>query len=175
MAHWRDSDTASFLSTNTDLLSSPSNGYFNNHAQQQHPRDMYIDTEAANKGTRPKITISSPENAETSPLMDEFVGQAPPPSYLEATTPTPWNGRPSADEDARLLSLDGRTQPFDMEHGLFKGTSNRRRSFRDYCSRKRMVKWIGVIVFLIVFAAIVAAITNRNKVVRFPYSPFVDR
>jgi hypothetical protein len=134
---------------------------------------MYIDTDAANKGSRPKINVEL-TSKENSPLLDSFVGQAPPPTYLEATTPNPWNGRPSGDEGTRLLSFDGRRAPEDAETGLYKGLSGRRRELREHCSRKRMVKWIAAILFLIVFAAIVAAITNRTKSTvsrrRFPIS-----
>lgn len=168
MTPYRDSDTASFLSTNSDPLSSPTNGYFNNCSQAQTlPQDMYIDTEAANKGSRPKINVTEPRSNENSPLLESFVGQAPPPSYLEATTPNPWNTRPSGDEGARLLSFDGRGAPGDAETGLYKALSGRRRSFREHCSRKRMLKWMAAILFLVIFAVIVAAITkgsNKNSV-----------
>ncbi|KAF2703329.1 hypothetical protein K504DRAFT_508233 [Pleomassaria siparia CBS 279.74] len=140
---------------------------------------MYIDTDAANKGVGPKIAVSSARSAETSPFLDSMVGQAPPPSYLEATTPNPWNRKPSEDEGARLLSFDGQRLEGDAEGGIFKGISRRRRSFREHCSRKRMLKWIGAIIFLIIFAAIVAAITNRgNKVtvapIKIPAQPITS-
>lgn len=132
---------------------------------------MYIDTDAANRGAKPKIAVSSPRSTENSPLLESFVGQAPPPSYLEATTPNPWNARPSGDEGARLLSFDGRGLREDEEQGSLKGAGGRRRSFREHCSRKRMLKWIGAILFLVVFAAIVAAITNGNKTTRVTPPP----
>lgn len=173
MSPYRDSDTASFLSTNSDPLSSPTNGYFNNYSQAQTlPQDMYIDTEAANKGLRPKINVTKPRSNDNSPLLDSFVGQAPP-SYLEATTPNPWNTRPSGDEGARLLSFDGRGAPGDAETGLYKALSGRRRSFREHCSRKRMLKWMAAILFLVIFAVIVAAITkgSNNNSVSSPRAP----
>lgn len=173
MTPFRDSDTSSFLSTTSDPdpLDSPTDGYFSSRSQYQpHLQDMYIDTDAANRGAKPKIAVSSPRSTENSPLLESFVGQAPPPSYLEATTPNPWNARPSGDEGARLLSFDGRGLREDEEQGSLKGVGGRRRSFREHCSRKRMLKWIGAILFLIVFAAIVAAITNGSKTVCIPSS-----
>jgi hypothetical protein len=152
MTPYRDSDTASFLSTNSDLLSSPTDGYFNNRSQSQTlPQDMYIDTDAANKGSKPRINVTEPRSNENSPLLESFVGQAPPPSYLEATTPNPWNTRPSGDEGVRLLSFDGRGAPGDAEAGSYKGWSGRRRSFREHCSRKRMLKWMAAVLFLVIF------------------------
>lgn len=163
MTPYRDSDTASFLSSNSDPLSGPTNGYFNVAQAQTLPQEMYIDTDAANKGSRPKLSVTAPRSNEDSPLLESFVGQAPPPSYLEATTPNLWNARPSGDEGARLLSFDGRQGAPDAERGFHKSLSGRRRNIRETCSRKRMMKWMATILFLVGFAAIVAAITNSTK------------
>lgn len=75
---------------------------------------MHIDTEAANtRFPRPEVIISardsSPYNERSTPLLEPFVRRdAPPPTYLEATTPGLYSARLSAEEGARLLSLDGR-------------------------------------------------------------------
>lgn len=171
----RDSDTASFLSTNTDPISSPSDGYFSNRA---HPQEMFIDTEAANKGAKVRVEAASPRSAtrysqETTPLLSSFVGHGPPPSYLEATTPNPWNARSSGDEAARLLAFDGRISPApladprDSEH---KDWAYRRRSFREHWSRKRLLKWGAAILLVIILAAILAAVTHSKKEVFLWYS-----
>lgn len=174
------SDSASFLSTTTDdPLSSPSDGYF---SQRSHPRDMFIDTDAANKGAKSQaqtqITVTSPQSAsryphsqESTPLLESFVGQEAPPSYLEATTPQPWNARPSGDEGARLLSFDGRVSPGMREDGVMYGDMKyKKRSFREHCSRKRMLKWIAAILAIIILAAILAAVTQKEKKVGLTYS-----
>lgn len=161
---WRDSDSISFLSTHSDPLSSPTNGYFSSRG---HPSDMYIDTEAANKGAKPKVTVSSPTrySEERTPLLETFVGQDAPPSYLEATTPMPWNGRPSGDEGARLLD-GGRVAVTPMAEDIHKDGKYRRRSFREHCSRRRMLKWVGAILAIITLAAIIAALTNKHQKVK---------
>jgi hypothetical protein len=132
---------------------------------------MYIDTEAANKGSKVRIKSTSPSasnnSPENTPLLDAFVGQAPP-SYLEATTPNPWNARPSGDEARRLLSFDTRgddapplADPLD---GMYKGPSyGRRKSFREHCTKRRMLKWIAAILAIIILAAILAAVTHKDK------------
>ena len=167
-SRWRDSDTASFLSTNTDPLSSPTDGYFSNRGQ---PDDMYIDTEAANKGAKPSVTVSSATrySEETTPLLETFVGQDPPPSYLEATTPNPWNGRSSGDEASRLLEDGGRRSFAPMlaeRDGMHKDGPYRRRSIREHCTKKRMLKWLAAILAIVILAAIIAAATNHRKQVR---------
>lgn len=127
---------------------------------------MYIDTEAANKGgSKPKVTVNSPTrySEERTPLLETFVGQDAPPSYLEATTPMPWNGRPSGDEASRLLEDGGRPSFAHMSEELHKDGKYRRRSFREHCSRKRMLKWIAAILALIILAAVIAAVTHKNK------------
>lgn len=134
---------------------------------------MFIDTEAANRGTKVPA-INSPDNTgyssqETTPLMTSFLGQAPPPSYLEATTPNLWNASRSGDEGARLLSFDGRASPApplaDPLDGLYKGPTYRKRTLRELCSRARAMKWIAAILAIAVVAAIIAAVTHKNRAV----------
>ncbi|KAF2183089.1 hypothetical protein K469DRAFT_728167 [Zopfia rhizophila CBS 207.26] len=132
---------------------------------------MYINTAAANASSKARDAAphsgNAPYSEESTPLLESFVGQEQPPFYLEATTPNPWNGRPSGDEAARLLSFDGHRTPgplADPLDGDYKGPSySRRRSFRDHCSRKRMIKWIAAILFLIILALIIAAATHKEK------------
>ncbi|KAF2680264.1 hypothetical protein K458DRAFT_392916 [Lentithecium fluviatile CBS 122367] len=169
-SRWRDSDSASFNSTNTDPLSSPTNGYFANYGTL--PDEMFIDTEAANKGGKPRVVVSAGSPSRTryeqdaTPLLETFVGQeAPPPSYLEATTPMPWEGRPSGDEAQRLL-VGGRASFAPMtplREEMHKDGKYRRRSFREHFSRRRMLKWVGATLALIVIAALIAALASKDK------------
>ncbi|KAH7135076.1 hypothetical protein B0J11DRAFT_501926 [Dendryphion nanum] len=135
---------------------------------------MFIDTEAANKAaTRVTVTSSSPRNAsryspETTPLMETFVGQAPPPSYLEATTPAPWNNRPSGDEAARLLSFDVRD---DLDEEGLKRGGHRGDSWRESCTTIRMLKWLVVIIIIILLSAIWVALSQRNSIAMKPGKP----
>ncbi|KAF2477023.1 uncharacterized protein BDR25DRAFT_330944 [Lindgomyces ingoldianus] len=112
---------------------------------------MFIDTAAANAGSKAKVArapqSTTRDSEETTPLLETFVGQDPPPTYLEATTPNPWNGRPSGDEATRLLSFDGRGTPVPLlarsSDGMYKGGAYQRRSLREHCSRRRMIKYIA--------------------------------
>lgn len=134
---------------------------------------MFIDTEAANKGiARVEVSSSSPGRAprysqDSSPLLESFVGQEPPPTYLEATTPVPWNGRPSGDEAARLLSFDVRD---DLDGTGYKH-GHRRRSSSDSCSKIRVLKWMVAVIIIILLAAILAALSRRGN--NNSFDPFV--
>jgi hypothetical protein len=132
---------------------------------------MFIDTEAANKAGKPSVVVSaagpSRRNEEdATPLLETFVGQeAPPPSYLEATTPMPWEGRPSGDEAARLLVNESFAQMTPMREEMHKDGKYRRRSFRDQFSRRRMLKWVAAtLALIIIVAAVVAWATKDMKV-----------
>ncbi|KAF1994709.1 hypothetical protein P154DRAFT_526879 [Amniculicola lignicola CBS 123094] len=138
---------------------------------------MFIDTEIANRNSKKPDVIIEPSShprysEDTTPLLDSFLGQeAPPPSYLEATTPNPWNVRPSGDEEARLLAYDGRpspgvhsADPLDgMYNGMYKGPSYRRRSLREKCTGRRMLKWIAALLAIVILAAIIAAVTHHQN------------
>lgn len=170
-SRWRDSDSVSFASTNTDPLSSPSDGYFSNYGTL--PDAMFIDTQAANKSGKPTVVIDAVEGSssrnyeqDATPLMETFVGQeAPPPSYLEATTPMPWEGRPSGDEGSRLL-IPGRASFAPMTPGMeemgHRDGKYRKRSFGDQFSRKKMFKWIAATLGIIILAAVIMAIATRD-------------
>jgi hypothetical protein len=169
-SRWRDSDSASFYSTNTDPLSGPSDGYFANYGTI--PSDMFIDTEAANRGSKPTVVVSAAGSSrrdyeeDATPLLETFVGQeAPPPSYLEATTPMPWDGRPSRDEASRLLVGERASfaQMTPMREEMHKDGKYRRRSFREHFSRKRMLKWVAATLALIIVAAAAVALATKDK------------
>lgn len=164
---YRDSDAASFYSTNSDPLASPTDGYFHRATDSGSvPNDMYIDTEAANKGARPKVAVSSsspvryPE--ERTPLLETFLGQDAPPSYLEATTPMGWRG-----EGVGLLNEERATLT-PLREEVHKDGKYRRRSLREHCSRGRMLKAMAAILGIIILAAIIAALAHKNKVSVFP-------
>jgi hypothetical protein len=132
---------------------------------------MFIDTEAANRASKVRVEIASrspePSSQAQSPLLTSFVGQGPPPSYLEATTPNFWNARPSGDEEARLLSFDGRPSPApvlaDPLEGIYKGPMYKRRAFREHCSRARMIKWVAAILGILLLAAILTVVTRAPR------------
>ena len=133
----RDDDAASFYSSITDPLSSPTDGYFrgstNSRGTGNVPSDaMYIDTAAANQGAKnPHVTVSSPTRypEEGTPLLETFVGQDAPPTYLEATTPMGWR-----EEGVGLLN-EARPVLTPMREEGHKDGRYRRRDWREIFSR----------------------------------------
>jgi hypothetical protein len=171
-SRWRDSDSISFASANTDPLSSPTDGYFSHYGTL--PDTMFIDTQSANlKSGRPAVVVSDAESEssrtyeqDATPLLESFVGQeAPPPSYLEATTPMPWEGRPSGDEESRLL-VSGRASFSPMTPGRedmgHRDGKYRKRSFGDQFSRKNMFRWVAATLGIIILAAVIMAVAMRD-------------
>lgn len=139
---------------------------------------MFIDTATANtRSARPYIVVepdhvsshcvsphhTSPYNDSQTPLVETFINQDAPPSYLEATTPGLYTGRLSGEEGARLLSFDGR-EPRDT---TFKEEQYRRRRLRDQCLKKRWLKGIAAIVVVVAISALgalaLAAVTARRN------------
>lgn len=111
---------------------------------------MYIDTAAANSRSRqPQVIIAqrhaAPYTESHSPSLDHPLQNSDaPPTYLEATTPGLYYGRPSGDEGATLLNRE--------EQG-YKEDSYSRSSFRQSL-RTKWTKWLGIFMLLIfVFAA----------------------
>jgi hypothetical protein len=133
---------------------------------------MYIDTAAANsRSMRPQIIISpSPYNERSTPLLENFIGQAAeaPPTYLEATTPGLYSSRQSGGEAARLLSFDGR----EARDATFKEDQYARRSLRQRCLKKTWFKLLAAILsfmFVVAMLALMAAAVSvrRDKQVRY--------
>lgn len=119
---------------------------------------MFIDTTTANTHpSRPHIALSprnsSPYNDSQTPLLETFVGQDAPPTYLEATTPGLYETRLSGEEGARLLSFDGR----EARDARGKEDKYRRRSLREKCLKKKWARWIAGVVLVGVLAALGAA------------------
>ena len=121
---------------------------------------MYIDTTAANSRSRqPQIVISprydAPYTGSQNPLLDEPLNDRDaPPTYLEATTPGLYYGRPSGDEGAMLLN--------GGEEG-YKEDTYSRQSFRQSL-RTKWTKWLGILMLLIfVFAAGFAFTISARK------------
>ncbi|KAH8708544.1 hypothetical protein GQ44DRAFT_690874 [Phaeosphaeriaceae sp. PMI808] len=118
---------------------------------------MFIDTATANgRSVRPRIVISprtSPYNETSTPLLETFVGQEPPPTYLEATTPGLYSSRLSEDQGARLLT-DGDREARDA---AIKEDKYRRRGLKGQCSAGRWAKLVAALLaILIIFGAVVA-------------------
>jgi hypothetical protein len=129
---------------------------------------MFIDTDAANKGVSSKLPRVSPGSMEPTPVLETFLGQDAPPTYLEATTPglDKWQSRPSGDEAARLLSSDGKPSPMVMEEEMdeaYKRSKYRRKSFREHCSRISMLKWLAALLAITILAAIFAVAVHKNN------------
>lgn len=121
---------------------------------------MYIDTAAANRRLgQPRIVVSpryaAPYTQSQTPLLDEPLDDRDaPPTYLEATTPGLYYGRPSGDEGATLLNA---------EEQRYKEDAYSTRSFRQSL-RTKWTKWLGITMLLIfVFAAGVAFTTSARK------------
>ncbi|OAG11944.1 uncharacterized protein CC84DRAFT_1079908 [Paraphaeosphaeria sporulosa] len=120
---------------------------------------MYIDTEAANQAAKkPQVTISSPARypEERTPLLETFVGQDAPPSYLEATTPMGWR-----EEGVGLLNEERAVLTPMREEG-HKDGRYRRREWKEIFSRKR-VKWSGALLAAILLIVVIAALAHRDK------------
>jgi hypothetical protein len=117
---------------------------------------MYIDTVTANsRSSRPQVIISpTPYNEHSTPLLETVVRQqdAPPPSYLEATTPGLYTSRLSGEEGARLLSFDGR----EARDATFKEEQYSRRSLRQQCLKKTWLKLVGAVLAVMFLAAMMA-------------------
>ncbi|KAF2009244.1 hypothetical protein BU24DRAFT_437407 [Aaosphaeria arxii CBS 175.79] len=142
---------------------------------------MYIDTEAANKGVRVEVTAhreplrsATRYEEDSTPLLDSFVGQeAPPPSYLEATTPHGWHSRKSGDEEAGLLSFDGR-QSMSRPRAEHVFRDGKRKTLREQCTRRRLAKVVSAIVVIAILAAILAAVTRGDEKQPKPVVPTPD-
>lgn len=122
---------------------------------------MFIDTIVANSRSRqPQAVIDSQHTASytesRTPLLDENPdSQDAPPTYLEATTPGLYYGRPSGDEGATLLNRE--------EEQRYKEDEYSGRSFRQSL-RTSWTKWLGISMLLIfVFAAGVAFTTSGRR------------
>ncbi|KAF3036350.1 hypothetical protein E8E12_007871 [Didymella heteroderae] len=120
---------------------------------------MYIDTAAANSRSRqPQIIISprytTPHQASQTPLPDESLdSRDAPPTYLEATTPGLYYGRPSGEEGANLLNGE--------EQG-YKQDEYRKRSFRQRL-RTEWTKWLGICMLVVFVLAAGAAFTTSAR------------
>lgn len=121
---------------------------------------MYIDTAAANSRSRQPQIVTSPQYANQSrephrPLPDDSLDACDaPPTYLEATTPGLYYGRPSGEEGANLLN--GEEQGYKQdEYG--------KRSFRQRL-RTEWTKWLGICMLVVfVLTAGVAFTTSARK------------
>ncbi|KAF1935298.1 hypothetical protein EJ02DRAFT_439344 [Clathrospora elynae] len=116
---------------------------------------MFIDTANANsRSSRPQVIISpSPYNERSTPLLETFVGQEAPPTYLEATTPGLYTSRLSGEEGARLLSFDGR----EARDATFKEEQYARKSLRSQCLKRACLKSV-ITVFSVMFLAAMLAL-----------------
>ncbi|CAI6333573.1 unnamed protein product [Periconia digitata] len=126
---------------------------------------MFIDTQTAQRTLGPNLQVTGAAgySANESPLLETFVGQdAPPPSYLEATTPLPWAGRPGGDEGARLLE-DGNRVPVTPMREEYKDGKYRRKGFVDWFTRRRITRGLLVIAAIILIGGIFAAFAGRGK------------
>lgn len=125
---------------------------------------MFIDTATANnRSSRPQIVVSphtSPYNDSATPLLETFVGQEPPPTYLEATTPGLYTSRLSGEEGARLLSFDGR----EAQDAAYKEEQYRRKSLREQCLNRTCIRWTAAILAIIFLSTILAALFSTMLV-----------
>lgn len=128
---------------------------------------MYIDTAAANSQSRqPGVIIlpryAAPYTQAETPLLEEPLdGRDAPPTYLEATTPGLYYGRPSGDEGATLLNRE--------EQG-YKEDAYSRRSFKQTL-RTRWTKWLAILMLLVfVVSAGIAFTTSARKDRQVNYS-----
>lgn len=128
---------------------------------------MFIDTATANNWSgRPQTVISdrtSPYNESSTPILETFVGQDAPPTYLEATTPGLYSSRLYGEEGTRLLSFDGR-EPSDA---ISKEDKYNEKSIREKCLRWKWLRWfaavLAVVLLLAMLALIMAGVVVRKE------------
>jgi hypothetical protein len=128
---------------------------------------MFIDTVTANsRSSRPQIIVSphpTPHNDTDTPLLETFVGQdAPPPSYLEATTPGLYSSRLSEDQGARLLASGDR----EARDAAVKEDQYRRKNLRAPCTKRRVLKWAAAAIAIFLLAAVLAVMAAAVSVRR---------
>ncbi|KAF1925492.1 uncharacterized protein M421DRAFT_237112 [Didymella exigua CBS 183.55] len=121
---------------------------------------MFIDTAAANSRSRQPQAVfltgyATQDREPQTPLLDESLdSRDAPPTYLEATTPGLYHGRPSGEEGANLLN---------GEEQEYKQNEYRRRSFRQTL-RTKWTKWLGICMLVVfVLAAGVAFTISPRK------------
>jgi hypothetical protein len=128
-----------------------------------HPCEMFINTDAANQSTRPHGVVDNstrqPEEPTTS--LETFVGQDAPPTYLEATTPMPWNGRASEDEGAGLLRGWSSLAPSRNEE--HKDGRYHKKSIRERISQNRLLIGIVAVLSAVIFIVIVIVAAPRYE------------
>jgi hypothetical protein len=118
---------------------------------------MFIDTANANsRSARPQVIISpaqrtSPYNESSTPLLETFVGQDAPPTYLEATTPGLYSARLSDDQGARLLAEGDR----EARDAAIKEEKYRRKGLRQWTA-KWWVRWAAAVVAITLLAVLLA-------------------
>ncbi|KAJ4989774.1 hypothetical protein SVAN01_04804 [Stagonosporopsis vannaccii] len=120
---------------------------------------MYIDTAAANSRSRqPQIVIlpryAAPYTQSETPISEEPLdSRDAPPTYLEATTPGLYYGRPSGDEGATLLNRE--------EQG-YKEDAYSKRSFKQTL-RTKWTKCLAILMLLIFFITAGIAFTKSAR------------
>lgn len=130
---------------------------------------MFIDTETANsRFSRPQVIVSdrrtSPYNERSTPLLEPFVGQDAPPTYLEATTPGLYSARLSAEEGARLLS-SGERESQDAQQ---KENQYGKNSVKETFLKGKALRAIGFVFTIMALTTILAVVlaagsTRKDK------------
>ncbi|KAF1843166.1 uncharacterized protein K460DRAFT_340992 [Cucurbitaria berberidis CBS 394.84] len=119
---------------------------------------MFIDTATANNESSRRQIVNpsrtSPYDDSSTPLLETFVGQDAPPSYLEATTPGLYTSRLSGEEGARLLPVDGR----EAQDARLKEDKYKRKTLRQQCANRKNLKWFAAVLFAVVLVAILAVL-----------------
>lgn len=139
---------------------------------------MFIDTANANsRSSRPQIIISphnsdraSPYNDSQTPLMETFVGQEAPPTYLEATTPGLYSSRLSSDQGARLLGSGDRAE----QDAAQKEEQYRQKTRSDAITTRRVLKAVGAVLAVLILGLLLTALAaavsvKQNKQVCTPH------
>ena len=119
---------------------------------------MFIDTATANsRSSRPQIIISprtSPYNDSQTPLLETFVGQDAPPTYLEATTPGLYSSRLSNDQGARLLSGGER----EARDAAQKEEQYRRKTRSEQFTKGKCLKLVAAVLAVLILGAALTAL-----------------
>ncbi|KAF2744871.1 hypothetical protein M011DRAFT_161393 [Sporormia fimetaria CBS 119925] len=136
---------------------------------------MYINTDAANRGAIVRAFNEAAIHSarlppDTNALLEPFVDRAPPPTYLEATTPCLWSSRRSGDEASRLLPSDGRPSPAppldDPLDGVYRGPTSDRRRLQDKWARSGVLTCSVAVILTMTLVIATAFVVAHSKDVR---------
>ncbi len=127
---------------------------------------MFIDTQTANsRAAQPRTSVARPSTYDdaSTPLLEAFVGQDAPPTYLEATSPGLETSWPHYEDDTGLLPMSARqARDRRSKEKIYNG-----RSRREKCLNRKTLRWAALVIFLLILGALLAevaiSLATRDK------------